>query len=159
MHNIFDVKNVLVLFLLILSSSSSLMAKVERIMPLKVRRDYIAKLEHYLQYEDKRIEASIDEVVNPFFFEQPLILARFSDVEKVSALGEVLQRDVSGAIVSGGRSYLQMKSGSLLREGETVVRVVPSLGNMRVEAVISGIAQDRFTLRMNDSVVDVIVEK
>ncbi len=152
-------KWILGLLLVLVVSASDLTAKVERIMPLRVRRDYIARLEHYLSYKDADLVSSIGDVVNPFFFEQPLILARFSDVEKVSALGAVLQRDVSGAIVSGGRSYLQMKTGSLLREGETVVRVVPSLGNMRVEAVVSGIAQDRFTLRMNDAVVDVFVEK
>lgn len=152
-------KKVLSVLLLVMLSASPLMAKIERIMPLRVRKDYITKMEHYMFFEDKELFDQIDDVVNPFFFEQPLILARFSDEEKVSALGGVLQREVSGAIVSGGRSYLQMKSGSLLREGDTVVRVVPSLGNMRVEAVISGIAQDRFTLGMNDAKVDVIVEK
>lgn len=145
--------------LALLVSSSGLLAKVERIMPLKVRKDYIARLEHFLNYEDLELKASISEVVNPFFFEQPLILARFSDKDRISALGSLLQREVSGAIVSGGRSYLQMKSGSLLREGETVVRVVPNLGNMRVEAVISNIAQGRFSLRMNDTSVDVVIDK
>lgn len=58
--------------LLLVVSSNGLMAKVERIMPSKVRKDYIERLEHFLKYQDSDLKASISEVVNPFFSSSPL---------------------------------------------------------------------------------------
>jgi len=131
-------------------------AKASRIMTDKVRDDYIAELESLIDYKDKDLEQAIPAVINPFFFEQPLILklrapGGITDQDILKSFGDVISVEVSGAFVRGSKRSLLMKSGELLKEGDKVTRALPDLGGMAANVTIGAIEREKFYIKLNNT--------
>jgi hypothetical protein len=133
-----------------------------RIMSERERKAMIEELESILEYKDAELEQLIPYIINPFFFEQPLLLklrapGGISDQDILTAFSSVLLDEVSGAFVRGDRRSLLMKSGELLREGEKITRSLPALGGVQASVEIGLIERESFLLKLNSSELAVVL--
>jgi hypothetical protein len=138
----------------------SLHSKAIRIMSDQLRNDYIQDLQTLLNYEDEELRASIPYVVNPFFFEQPLLLklrapGGVKDMDLLKAIGDTLVAEISGAFVRGSRRSLLMKNGELIKEGDSITKKVANFGGLETTVTIESIDRDKFVLKLNESVITV----
>lgn len=146
-----------VAFLLILTVCvSSTYSRASRIMGIKAREDIIADLERLLNFEDQEFRDSIPAVVSPFYFEQPLVLklrapGGLNDDDLLQSIGEAIASEVSGAFVRGSRRSLLMKNGELIKEGDSLTRIVEEFGGLETSVSIEKIERDGFVLKLNDS--------
>lgn len=148
------------LLLLVLCASSSALGRASRILSDQDRETYLSDLEALLDYEDSDLEQAIPYMINPFFFDQPLLLklrapGGVSDTDLLASVAAVLIDEVSGAFVRGDRRSLLMKSGDLLREGDRISRNLPDLGGIQATVTIVSIERERFVLELNQSRLEV----
>ncbi len=130
----------------------------------RMREDYITSLDSIINYKDGELEQSIPYTINPFFFDQPLLLklkapGGISDEDVLGSFRDVIISEVSGAFVRGNKRYLLMKSGDLLKEEDRVVRKLPDLGDLEATVVIGPIQKDMFVLILNGSEFNVILSE
>ncbi len=142
--------------------TTSLFSQVRRILPSEVRAEYIDKARSLLNYENEELKANIPYVVNPYFFEQPLLLkinspGGLDDRDLLQAVGTMLVGELSGAFIRGQRRSLLMNNGELLREGDEITREIPEFNNMQTTVTIALIRSDGFTLELNNTEYDVIL--
>ncbi|MEQ9825286.1 MAG: hypothetical protein ABQ298_12955 [Puniceicoccaceae bacterium] len=145
-------KGVMVVVAWVLALSVS--ARSSRILSDQDRESYLSDLESILQYQDSDLEQAIPYIINPFFFDQPLLLklrapGGVSDTDLLASVARVLVDEVSGAFVRGDRRSLLMKSGDLLREGDHITRTLPDLGGIQSSVTIVRIERERFILERN----------
>ena len=138
----------------------SLHAKARRIVSDHIRNEYVQDLESLLNYEDEDLRARIPYTVNPFFFEQPLLLklrapGGLKDQDLLQSVGASLINDISGAFVRGSRRYLLMKNGDLVKEGDTITRKVESFGGLETTVTVDEIGKDKFVLKLNKTAITV----
>ena len=143
-------------FVLLAFTTIALNAKVNRITPQKARAQWNADLEAILNFKNEELKASFPYVINPFFFEQPLILklkmpGGVKDVDLLDSMGGLIKGEVSGAFVRGSRRSLLMKNGELIKEMDKLTRVLTDFGNMEITVTIVEILKDGFVLELNDS--------
>ena len=152
-----------ILFFLLLTlvvGVASADAKARRIVSDKVRNDSIQKLESLLNYEDEGLQASIPYTVNPFFFEQPLLLklrapGGVKDQDLLQTIGNNLINEISGAFVRGSKRYLLMKNGNLIKEGDKITRRVESFGGLETVVTVDEIGRDKFILKLNKAAITI----
>ena len=135
---------------------SSLYARTSRILTDIQRDEYLKQIESIIDYSDSDLEEAIPYIVNPFFFDLPLILklkapGGISDQDILQSFSSVVINEISGAFVRGSKRSLLMKSGDLLKEGDVLVRALPDLGNIEAKVTISVIQRDRFVLKLNNT--------
>lgn len=131
-----------------------------RIMSDKLRNEAIQDLKSLLNYEDEELRSRIPNTVNPFFFEQPLLLklrapGGVKDQDILETVGEMLIEEVSGAFVRGSKRYLLMKNGELIKEGDTITEQLESFGGMETTVTVEDIERERFVLKLNKTVLTV----
>lgn len=154
-------RGVVGLFVLgLLGLSPAWAARSTRILSETEREAYLTDLESILEYQDTDLAQSIPYLINPFFFEQPLLLklrapGGVSDKDLLASIAVVLLDEVSGAFVRADRRSLLMKSGDLLREGDRISRSLPDLGGIQASVTIGSIERDRFILELNSSEYEV----
>lgn len=141
---------------LFLTGSAMLQARTSRIMTDAQREDYLNEIRTVVDYEDPKLEEAIPYIINPFFFDLPLLLklkapGGISDEDVLVSFSNVILNEISGAFVRGSKRSLLMKSGELLREGDQIVRKLPDLGNIEAKVTIHEIQRDRFVLKLNNS--------
>lgn len=142
--------------LLALCAASPVLGRASRILSDQDREAYLSDLESLLAYEDSELEQAMPYMINPFFFDQPLLLklrapGGVSDADLLASVAAVLVDEVSGAFVRGDRRSLLMKSGDLLREGDYISRNLPDLGGIQASVTIVSIERERFVLELNNS--------
>jgi len=130
-------------------------AATSKIMSDQNREDYVSGLESIINYKDSELEQVIPYIINPFFFDQPLLLklrapGGVSDVDVLKSFGDVIINEVSGAFVRGSKRFLLMKSGDLLKEGDKVTRALPDLGDLDGTVTIGAIQREKFALKLNN---------
>ena len=143
------------ILMVLLLSALSVFARTPRIMSNTDRDGYLERLESLIHYHDADLEEAIPYIVNPFFFEQPLILkikapGGISDVDILESFSSLLVKEISGAFVRGSKRSLLMKSGDLLKEGDEVIRSLPDLGGLEAKVVIGTIQRKQFLLELNN---------
>lgn len=123
-----------------------------------VKRDaFIDELHLILNYKDDELKSSIPYVINPFFFEQPLLLklrmpGGVKDQDVLKSMGELLASEITGAFIRGSKRSLLMKNGELIREGDIITRTIADFGDMETTVLIEKIERYRFVLKLNNSV-------
>jgi hypothetical protein len=145
----------LLLSFLIMAYSHGL-ARTTRILSDKSRDEAIQNLEGILSRKDTALISEFPYVVNPFFFEQPLLLklrapGGISDLDLLKAVGAQLLDELSGAFVRGSRRSLLMESGDLVKEGDELTRKVVAFGGVETKVTVLEIARGHFVLGLNNS--------
>lgn len=134
--------------------------RVTRILSAEKRSDFIQRMEAVLSYQDETLRDNFPYVLNPFYFEQPLVLklrvpGGVSDGDVLEAAAAMMAPEVSGAFVRGSKRSLLMKSGDLVKEGDQITRTLPQLGEIEATVLVSRIYRDGFSLVLNQSSIDV----
>lgn len=136
--------------------STALQARTSRIMSDAQREAYLNEIRAVTDYNDPKLEEAIPYIINPFFFDLPLLLklkapGGISDEDVLVSFSNVILNEISGAFVRGNKRSLLMKSGELLREGDQLTRELPDLGNIQTKVTVREIHRDRFVLKLNNS--------
>jgi len=144
------------LLFLFLADFAVVQARTSRIMTDAQREDYLNEIRAIADYEDPKLEEAIPYIINPFFFDLPLLLklkapGGISDEDVLLSFSNVILNEISGAFVRGTKRSLLMKSGELLREGDQITRQLPDLGNIEAKVTVREIHRDRFVLKLNNS--------
>ena len=152
-------RTIILVFLTLLLGVVSLNSAT-RIMSDRDRNDSIQNLKLLLHYEDEELRARIPYTINPFFFEQPLLLklrapGGVKDKDILDTVRQILVGDISGAFVRGSRRYLLMKNGDLIKEGDTITEQLESFGGMETTVTVESIGRETFVLRLNKTVLTV----
>jgi hypothetical protein len=139
-------------------------ARSEMIVADKRRNSDIEDLSRIIRFEDAELRAKIPYLISPFFFKQPILLelrrpGGMTDTTILAKIGIMVGRDVSGAFVRGNTSYLIMKNGELLKEGDSITRSIPEFGNMQAQLIVGRIGHDSFILKLNRTEISVELAK
>lgn len=146
-----------------------LTARKGHVLAIPVRDSVLTAAEVYLKPADSGFMAQAASIQSPYG-EEPKEVAAESEVktsEPVEALvhygddsvlkviGATFARQVRGTLEKGGRSYLQLQGGGLLKSGTSFPAKIPEIKDQTFTVTVSDISSRGYTLSMGESTLPV----
>ncbi len=79
----------------------------------------------------------------------------YDDASILKVIGVSFAKQVRGTLEKGGRSYLQLQGGGLLKSGTSFPATIPDIKDQTFNVTVSGITSRGYTLKMGESTLPV----
>lgn len=137
-----------------------------RVLPPEQRKQVLAAAEYYLAVVDSDFSAQVEDLINPFVFEQPVEVTEemmaeaeeevvvevvYDDASVLRVVGASFATQVRGTLSRGSNVFLQLSGGGLLGEGSTFPARVPQVEDKSFEVTLFRVTDRDYTLRLGSA--------
>ena len=143
----------------------------DRVISAKLRISILEVVEKSLNRSDDTFIAVIGKVKSPYLTKEdrgdgggPVIesegsLVSYDDASILKSIRAIFAPQVVGTLSKGDTSYLQLKGGGLLKEGDSFPGGIPQVEDKSFTVQVLEITTRGYKLKMNDVVQEVTFEK
>ena len=151
---------ILIGVLLVEGSDINLAGKKDRVLANQVRLQVLELSEDLLTDVEDNFVATLESMDSPFVFEQVEVVTaeevverviNYDDVSVLRAVVETFSRRVTGSLVRGSTSFLQLDGGTLIRPGTSFPISIPQAQDRTFTVTVSEITGNSYTLKLGDA--------
>ena len=155
------------------ASEIKLTARKGYVLALPVRTTVLDVAEEYLKPGDTDFMAQLESIESPYGAEEEAVVVaaapvaeeqapeatagpvHYDDASVLEVIGAKFAQQVRGTLEKGGRSYLQLQGGGLLKSGTSFPAKIPEVKDQTFTVTVSDITSRGYTLSMGESTLPV----
>ncbi len=156
------------------ASDIKLGGKKGHVLAIPVRTTVLDVAEEYLKTGNSDFMAQLESVESPYGAEEEAVVVteapvaaeeqapeavaapiHYDDASVLKGIGATFAKQVRGTLEKGGRSYLQLQGGGLLKSGTSFPAKIPEVKDKTFTVTVSDVTSRGYTLSMGESTLPV----
>lgn len=145
------------------SSEINLGGRQDLVLAKEVREQVLELSEKLLENAEDDFAEQVADLDNPFVFEQmdeivaeaeEAVVERvinYDDASVLRVVKESFSKQVSGTLVRGSTSFLQLQGGNLVRPGDSFPVSIPQAEGKRFTVTVTEITGNSYTLKLGEA--------